>query len=304
MARLNRPSRICQGGASYRREPAHPRYRICRDEPVGRGREKRLHGQAAVPRFAGVTTQVPYCSLPRDQSNVRYEYGPDSFAHAGVPAGETIELSWNESTIYPGTSRNFWVHVPALYEPTQPAALMVFQVGPCYLDPKGDVRGGIVLDNLVHRGDIPVTIGVFVDPGVFDDVEDADDRKNRNAEYDAFDERYVTFLLTEIIPQVTRCYSITEDPDQWGICGGSSGGNCAFTAAWLRPDAFRNVIGCLSSFAEMPDGNPYPELIRSVPPKLLRIFMQAGHRDLHWNEPGWNWLANNLSVAAALAEAG
>ena len=84
-----------------------------------------------------MTTQVPYCSLPLYQSNVRYEYGPDSFVHAGVPAGETIELSWNESTIYPGTSRTFWVHVPALYEPTQPAALMVFRDGQCYLDPKG-----------------------------------------------------------------------------------------------------------------------------------------------------------------------
>jgi hypothetical protein len=63
----------------------------------------------------------------------------------------------------------------------------------------------------------PVTIGVFVDPGV---VTGADDPKNRNIEYDAFDDRYVTFLLTEIIPHVTRRYSITDDPARWGICGG------------------------------------------------------------------------------------
>jgi enterochelin esterase family protein len=109
---------------------------------------------------------------------------------------------------------------------------------------------------------------------------------------------------SEIIPQVTGRYSISEDPDQWGICGGSSGGNCAFTAAWLRPDRFRRVIGLLSSFAQMPGGNPYAELIPRVPHKPLRIFLQAGHRDLNWNEPEWNWLANNLRVAAALAEAG
>ncbi|WP_407697053.1 hypothetical protein [Streptomyces dysideae] len=95
---------------------------------------------------------------------------------------------------------------------------------------RGGVRGAIVLDNLVHSGDIPVTIGVFVDPGVFPDAEDP---KNRNTEYDAFD-------------------------DRWGICGGSSAGNCAFTAAWLRPDRFRRVIGCLSGFTQMPDGSPYP----------------------------------------------
>jgi len=251
-----------------------------------------------------VTAQVPYRPLPLDQSDVYYEHGPDSFVQPGVPAGDTIELSWNDGKIYPGTSRKFWIHVPAHYDPAQPAALMVFQDGQWYLDPEGQVRGGIVLDNLVHRGDIPVTIGVFVDPGVFEDVANPDERKNRNAEYDAFDDRYVNFLLTEIIPEVRKRYSISDDPDHWGICGGSSGGNCAFTAAWLRPDAFRRVIGCLSSFAQMPDGNPYPELIPATPRKPLRIFMQAGHRDLHWNEPEWNWLANNLRVAAALAEAG
>jgi len=159
----------------------------------------------------------------------------------------------------------------------------------------------VVLDNLIHHGDIPVTVGVFVDPGV---LKTAEDPKNRNVEYDAFDDRYVTFLLTEIIPQVTRRYAITEDPDRWAICGGSSGGNGAFTAAWLRPDKFRRVICFLSSFVQMPDGNPYPKLIPGVARKPLRVFMQAGHRDLHWNEPNWNWLANNLRVAAALAEAG
>lgn len=123
-------------------------------------------------------------------------------------------------------------------------------------------------------------------------------------EYDAFDNRYVDFLLNEIIPKVTARYSISNDPHQWGICGGSSGGNCAFTVAWLRPDAFRRVIGCLSSFTQMPGGNPYPGLIPITPPKPLRIFLQAAHRDLNWNEPESNWLANNLRVAAALAEAG
>jgi enterochelin esterase-like enzyme len=261
----------------------------------------RLQRSYGCPYVAGVTIEVPYRPLPLDQSEVRYAHGPDSVVQQGVPAGETIEFDWRDSNAYPGTSRKFWVHVPAQYDPAKPAALMVFQDGQWYLDPEGEVRGGIVLDNLIHHGDIPVTIGLFVDPGVF---EGADDPKNRNVEYDAFDARYVNFLLGEIIPEVMERYAVTEDPDRWGICGGSSGGNCAFTAAWLRPDKFRRVIGCLSSFAQMPDGNPYHELIPSVRRKPLRIFLQAGHRDLHWNEPEWNWLANNLRVAAALAEAG
>ncbi|SFX61152.1 enterochelin esterase [Streptomyces atratus] len=203
-----------------------------------------------------------------------------------IEAGETMEFNWNDSTIYPGTSRKFWVHVPTGYNPSKPASLMVFQDGWWYLDPDGEVRGSIVLDNLVHRGAIPVTIGVFVDPGVFPGAEDP---KNRNIEYDAFDDRYAGFLLGEIIPEVTKRYSVAEDPDQWGICGGNSGGNCAFTAAWLRPDKFRRVSAFLSSFTQMPDGNPYPELIPRVPSKPLRIFLQAGHRDLRWNEPEGNW---------------
>jgi enterochelin esterase-like enzyme len=249
----------------------------------------------------GVTAEVPFHPLPIDQSDIRYAHGPDSSRRPDVPAGQTVPFHWNDSAVYPGTSRKFWVHLPARYDPSEPASLMVFQDGQRYLDPEGEIRGAIVLDNLIHRGDIPVTIGLFVDPGV---IAGAEYPKNRNVEYDAFDDRYVTFLLTEIIPHVTARFSVTDDADRWGICGGSSGGNGAFTAAWLRPDRFRRVLCCLSSFAQMPDGNPYPELIPRVARKPLRIFMQAGHRDLHWNEPAGNWLAGNLRVAAALAEAG
>lgn len=246
-------------------------------------------------------TELPYQPLPLDQSAVRYTHGPDSTPQQGVPAGRTIEFEWNRSTVYPGTSRKFWVHVPQQYRPGEPASLMVFQDGWWYLDPEGEVRGGIVLDNLVHNGDIPVAIGVFVDPGIFPGAEIP---KNRNAEYDAFDDRYAEFLLTEIIPEVTSRFTISDDPEKWGLCGGSSGGNCAFTAAWLRPDKFRKVIGYLSSFVQMPGGNPYPELIPATPAKPLRTFLQAGHRDLRWNQPERNWLSSNLRVAAALAEAG
>jgi len=122
---------------------------------------------------------------------------------------------------------------PAAYEPSAPVQLAVFQDGWWDLDPEGQVRGGTLLDNLVHRGDIPVTFGVFVNPGV---IANAAQSKHRNAEYDAFDARYITFLLTEILPQVTLRWSVSDDPDRRLIAGGSSGGNCAFTAAWQRPD--------------------------------------------------------------------
>lgn len=246
---------------------------------------------------------VAYRPLPIDQFKVRYEYGPDSGKHPDTPAGQTMELTLPPSTIYPGSSRRVWVHVPAGHDPSVPSAFVVFQDGWWYLDPDGEVRGGVVLDNLVHSRDLPLTIGVFVDPGVFTDVEDPDERKNRNAEYDAFDDRYVRFLLQEVLPLVEHRWRLSNDPADRAVCGGSSGGNCAFTAGWLRPDKFGRVIGFLSSFAQMPGGNPYPELIPIMPAKPLRVFLQAGHRDLNWNKPERNWLANNLRVAAALAEA-
>lgn len=250
-----------------------------------------------------VTSEIPFRPLSIDQSDVTYLYGPDSTAQVGVPSGTVTKFEWNESTAYPGTSRSFWVYVPAQYDPTEPAALLVFQDGEGFLDPQDELRTAIVLDNLIDRGDLPVTIAAFVDAGILGDAENTDGHKQRNVEYDAFDERYVDFLTEEIIPEVTKRWSITDDHDRWAIGGFSSGGNCAFTAAWLRPDVFRGVVCLLPSFAQMPEGNPYPALIPQTPAKPLRIFMQAGHRDLGWNEPEWNWFANNLRVAAALAQA-
>jgi enterochelin esterase family protein len=172
---------------------------------------------------------------------------------------------------------------------------MVFQDAQWYLDLDFEARAPVVLDNLIHRGEMPVTIGVFVAPG---------EPGNRNVEYDAFSDAYATFLLTEILPAVQGRYAITDDPDQWAIGGGSSGGSCAFTVAWLRPDRFRSVLSFVGSFAQLDGGNRYPELIRKTPKKPLRIFLHTVTRDLNWNAPQFNWFSANLQIAAALAERG
>lgn len=238
----------------------------------------------------------PYVRQPADfAAPVRYAYGPDSSRQPGVPRGTIVERELSSSRIFPGTSRRYWVHVPAQYTAPEPASLMVFQDGHRYLDPEGEMRAGIVFDNLIHRGELPVTIGVFVDPG---------QPGNRNVEYDALSDAYATLLLTEILPEVQSRYAIADDPDRWAIGGGSSGGSCAFTVAWLRPDRFRRVLSFLGSFAQLEGGNPYPELIQGTPQKPLRIFLHAATRDLNWDAPELNWLSANLRVAAALAERG
>ncbi len=239
---------------------------------------------------------MPYVRQPTDPSGpVRYAHGPDSRRQAGVPCGTVIEHELARSRIFPGTSRRYWVHVPARLDASEPASLLVFQDGWMYLDPVGEIRAGVVLDNLTHRGELPALVTVFVDPG---------QPGNRNVEYDAFDDAYATFLLTEVLPRVRDEFAIADDPERWGICGGSSGGSCAFTAAWMRPDRFRRVLSFLGSFAQIEGGNPYPELILETPPKPLRVFLQAATRDLNWGAAELNWLSANLRVAASLAERG
>jgi enterochelin esterase-like enzyme len=238
-------------------------------------------------------TEIPHVRQPVDFSApVRYAHGPDSAAHPDVPRGTIVEQAVSSSSVFPRTTRTVHVYVPAQHTPSEAASLMVFQDGSLYLDPNGEMRAAIVFDNLIHRGEMPVTIGVFVDAG------------NRNHEYDAFDDAYATFLLDEIIPLVRADFALADDPDRWAVAGGSSGGNCALTVAWMRPDRFRRVLSFLGSFAQIPGGNPYPDLIRETPPKPLRIFLQAATRDLNWDAPELNWLSENLQIAAALAERG
>lgn len=239
-------------------------------------------------------TEIPYVRHPT-RFPARYAHGPDSFAQPGVPHGALHEYEWNESRVFPGTHRRYWAYVPAQYADAEPASLMVFQDAEWYLDLDRQARTPVVFDNLIHRGEMPVTIGVFVAPG---------EPENRQVEYDAFSDAYATFLLTEILPAVRSRYAITDDPNHWAIGGGSAGGTCAFTAAWMRPDRFRRVLCFVGSFAQLDGGNRYPELIQQTPKKPLRVFLQAVTRDLNWNAPQFNWFSENLQVAAALAERG
>lgn len=239
-------------------------------------------------------TEIPYVRHPI-QFPARYAHGPDSFPQPGVPRGALHEHDWNASRVFSGTHRRYWVYVPAQYMDAEPASLMVFQDAQWYLDLDFEARAPIVFDNLIHRGDMPVTIGVFVAPG---------EPGNRNVEYDAFSDAYATFLLTEILPTVQGRYAITDDPGRWAIGGGSSGGSCAFTVAWMRPDRFRRVLSFVGSFPQLDGGNRYPELIQETPKKPLRIFLHTVMRDLNWNAAQDNWFSANLRIAAALAERG
>ena len=235
---------------------------------------------------------------------VDYPLTADSQPQPNVPQGK-IEHFEHASKIFPGTTRGVWIYVPAQYKAAEPAAVMIFQDGGRMRQSEGDTawRTTVVLDNLIHQKAMPVTIGVFIDPGVLPaSGENQRERYNRSYEYDSMGGRYARFLVEEILPEVGKRYNLTTDPNLRGIGGSSSGGIAAFTAAWERPDAFRRVLSFVGSFTNLRGGDVYPGLVRKVEPKPLRIFMQDGENDLNIYSGSW-WMANQ-DVYSALEFAG
>ncbi len=226
---------------------------------------------------------------------------PDAIAKDGVPSGKLETLPPWESKIYDNTVRDWAVYVPAQYKPEEPAALMVFQDGHSYSDVKGRFRVPTVLDNLIARGDMPPTIAVFVDPGhdkAKDKPKSAWQNSNRGLEYDSLGDRYARFLIEEIIPEVEKKYRISKDPEMRAVCGASSGGICAFTVAWERPDAFRKVLSSIGSFTNLRGGNIYPSLLRKTEPKPIRVYLADTSGDL--DNPFGHWPLSNQMMASSL----
>ena len=229
-----------------------------------------------------------------------YTLGPDSQVQEGVPKGRDEGPYVFKSQVFENTVRQYWVYVPAQYDATRPAAVMVFQDGHKYVNVEQEYRVPVVFDNLIHKGQMPVTLGIFINPGNTGTDLPADPWRgsNRSYEYDSLSEQYARFLIDEILPEVGKKYSLTKDPEARAVVGVSSGGICAFTAAWERPDYFRKVISHIGSFTNIRGGHVYPALIRKSSVRPLRVFLQDGSNDL--DNPHGNWPLANQEMAAAL----
>jgi len=240
-------------------------------------------------------------SAPQDD---QYVLGPDSQVKEGVPQGKVTQMqAWTNSKIYPGTTRDWWIYVPAQYKAEQPANVMVFCDGGGFVKADGQFRVPVVFDNLIAKGEMPVTIGIFINPGAFPATNPKEKpRSNRSFEYDSLGDVHARFLIEEILPEVSKTYTLTSDPEGRAICGNSSGGICAFTVAWERPDAFRKVVSHIGSFTNIRGGYVYPALIRKTEKKPLKVFLQDGKNDLD-NQFG-NWPLANQDMAASLKFAG
>ena len=212
---------------------------------------------------------LSFITLPVFGADEEYVLGPDSKVKEGVPQGKVTQHVW-KSTLFPGTERDYWIYVPAQYDSSKPACLIVL---------------------------------LFINPGVVPAAKEGQQaRKNRSYEYDSLGDLYARFLLEEMIPEVQKSYKISDNPEARALVGNSSGAICAFTVAWERPDAFRKVISHIGSFTNIRGGHVYPALFRKTVPKNLRVFLQDGENDLD-NLHG-NWPLSNQDMAAALKFSG
>ena len=226
-----------------------------------------------------------------------YPLGPDSKRQEGVPEGVVTKHQWH-SKIFPGTVRDYWIYVPKQYAADKEVCLMVFQDGGGYANTNGQFRVPVVFDNLIQKREMPVTIGLFINPGEVPAAEPGQKaRSNRSFEYDSLGDQYSRFLLEELLPEIEKKYRITRDPAGRAICGISSGAICAFTVAWEHPDQFSKVLSHVGSFTNIRGGHVYPALIRKTDKKPIRVFLQDGANDLD-NLHG-NWPLSNQEMAAA-----
>ena len=242
-------------------------------------------------------------AIAQQAYNVRSPYDPATQKVAEEMRGEVIKFTITDSQIYPGTEREILVYVPQQYDGTKPACLLVCMDGILY-------DATTVMDNLIATGEMPVTVGVFVNPGVVYDEDREVVRYNRCKEFDSTDDHFATFIETEILPKVEgmktesgKTIALSQDANDRAITGASSGGIAAFSVAWNRPDLFSRVYTTVGTFVAMRGGHEYPAIVRKTEPKPLRIYMQDGWYDV-WNPIFGEWFEYNLLMESAFNFAG
>ncbi len=249
-------------------------------------------------------------------ANSQYRLGPDSLPQEGVPKGEIRGPFTLPSQAYPGTQHTYWVYVPAQYDGVTAVALMIYNDGQAFMNPDADIRAQNVMDNLIYRREIPVMIGVFINPGRRPDQPEpnlqewGDRTTNRPTEYNTLDDKYARVICDELMPVLNKEYKISPDPEQHGIGGSSSGAIAAFTVAWQRPDQFRKVLSNVGSFVNLRGGDAYPDIIRKTEKKPIRVFLCDGRNDNRGIGRGGqyderrDWFLQNVRMMQALTQKG
>ncbi len=248
----------------------------------------------------------------------------NSYVQPGVPSGTLSPKIIHTSKIYDGMKSEYWIYVPAQYDPKTPAALMVFQDGQQYIDRNGRNPALNVIDNLIAQKKIPVMIAVFISPGDITDspgtptfhfVKAYSDKWSRSLKdsmrstlYDTVSDRYARYLRDELLAEVQSKYNIRKDGYSRAITGLSSGGICSFNAAWQMPDQFARVISWIGSYSSIQwkedsavsdGGQDFPDKVLREEKRNLRVWLQDGSEDQE-NSRWGSWPLNNLRMANAL----
>ena len=242
-------------------------------------------------------------AIAQQAYNVRSPYDPATQKMAEEMQGEVMKFTLSDSQLYPGTQREVLVYVPQQYDATKPACLLVCMDGILY-------DATTVMDNLIASGEMPVTIGVFVNPGVVYDENGEVVRYNRCKEFDSTDDTFSRFIENEVLAKVEgmktasgKTVLLSKDANDRAITGASSGGIAAFSVAWNRPDLYSRVYTTVGTFVAMRGGNNYSNIVRKTEPKPLRIYMQDGWYDV-WNPIFGEWFEHNLLMESAFNFAG
>ena len=242
-------------------------------------------------------------AIAQQAYNVRSPYDPAMQPVAKELQGEVMKFTIRDSERYPGTEREVLVYVPQQYDGTKPACLLVCMDGILY-------DATTVMDNLIASGEMPVTIGVFVNPGMVYDEDGAVVRYNRCKEFDSTDDTFAQFIEHEVLAVVEGMTTasgkrilLSQDANDRAITGASSGGIAAFSVAWNRPDKYSRVYTTVGTFVAMRGGNNYSNIVRKTEPKPLRIYMQDGWYDV-WNPIFGEWFEHNLLMESAFNFAG
>src|ERR1700745_4152052 len=172
------------------------------------------------------------------------------------------------------------------------------------------------MDNLIYRREIPVMIGVFINPGCRPDQPEPTARNwgdrdtNRPTEYNTPDDKYARVITEELMPALAKDYNISKDPEQHGIGGSSSGAIAAFIVAWERPDDFRKVLSNVGSFVNLRGGDVYPEKVLASERKPIRVYLCDGRNDNRglrkdgkYDEKR-DWFYQNVRLMKALGQKG
>ena len=254
-------------------------------------------------------------------SGPRYTNAPELTVKDGVPRGVVTQFVMNseDSKIYPGIAkrqtgvvpykRKVWVYVPKQYVAGTAIPFIIAQDGGGY------VKTLIpALDTLIHEKRVPVMAAILIDSGGGDAQG-----SQRGLEYDTVSDVYAGFVETEVLPRAAKEAGVkfTTDPDGRATMGGSSGGSCAFTMAWFRPDLYHRVLTYSGTYVnqqspmnpESPHGawEYHENLIPKSEVKPLRVWLEVSENDngskrdeasLH------NWVMANERMAAALKAKG